>query len=80
MDLTEIKNMIKCNKNEVFVSVQKHTTDYKLKIRSNGETRLTDDIYPLETNKYRMGVYDKLHDLYRQIAANIDKQKLTVNN
>jgi hypothetical protein len=80
MSPTEQQNMSKCNKNEVYVSAQKYDNDFKLLITSNGDTRLTDKTYPLDTNKSSMGVYDKLHDLYRQIAANIDKQKLTKNN
>jgi len=65
--------MSKCFKKDIYITPIPHYYKYQIRINSNGVIKISDGLYPLVGDKSSIGLYDKMVDLYRQIAANIDK-------
>lgn len=67
-------NMSLCFENDIKIIPDPIAGRYKLTMVDNGKRKPSGKTYPAETTKNDIGAWDKLHDLYKQIANNIRNQ------
>jgi hypothetical protein len=68
----ESRNMSTCFKNGIRIIPFKYGNLFKIIVERNGKQKKGEDLYPEKSDKHTPGVYDKIHELYRQIANKID--------
>jgi len=74
----EAKNMSKCFKNGIRIYPFKYGNNFKIVVERNGKPKKGEKLYPEKADKVTPGVYDMIHELYRQLADKIENpQPLT---
>ena len=69
------KAMSKCLKNGIRIYPVPYGYNFKIIIERNGKPKPGKDVFPAKAEKDKPGVFDKIRELYDQIAEKIDKPK-----
>lgn len=69
------KYMTICLRNGIRLFPVPYGNRYKIVVERHGKAKKGEETYPLKSDKTAIGVYDKIYQLYQQIADNITKPK-----